>query len=226
MFARKAIEAARQARGAGGSVGEVTLQPMPARRMGAAPAAVLARLAAAIASAASLLLIAALTICHAQVINGTPLSASSGNRLMLQRPPPCRRLWSRAFSAAYICGFAAVSTGVTSAVVVSLTVTGLAGGTMTFPYAAAAGVTTANPSLVMTFQPCLPEATPGANIGVSLPPHVICREEVPAGPMAQSSRLRENPWHRASPPGRTATPRNFLGRQPARSRRTGSCGQR
>jgi hypothetical protein len=52
---------------------------------------------------------------------------------------------------------------------VSPTVTNLTGGTMTFTYASVAGVTLANPSLVVPFTPCIPANAPNTAIPVSVP---------------------------------------------------------
>jgi hypothetical protein len=72
----------------------------------------------------------------------------------------------------YICGFTITSTGATAAAVVSPTVTGVVGGTMTFTYAAVAGATAANQPLVVQFgtgDTCIPATAPNTTIVVSVP---------------------------------------------------------
>ena len=68
-----------------------------------------------------------------------------------------------------ICGFEITSSGSTGAAVVSGTVTGVAGGTMTFTYTTVAGATLANAPLVVPFTPCVPASAPNTAIAVSLP---------------------------------------------------------
>jgi hypothetical protein len=69
----------------------------------------------------------------------------------------------------YICGFVMTSTGSTAAAVVAPTVTGTFGGTQTYAYASVAGVTLANQSLVVTYNPCLAASASSTNIVVTLP---------------------------------------------------------
>lgn len=68
-----------------------------------------------------------------------------------------------------ICGFSITSTGATAAAVVSVTVTGVAGGTQTYIYATVAGAAVANQSLTIHFNACVPAAAIGTAITVSLP---------------------------------------------------------
>lgn len=69
----------------------------------------------------------------------------------------------------YICGFSITSSGSTGALVVSPTVTGLNGGTLTFTYTSIAGVALANAPLVVPFSPCQPATAQNVAIVVSMP---------------------------------------------------------
>lgn len=69
----------------------------------------------------------------------------------------------------YICGVVVTSSGSTAASVVSGTITGMVGGTMTFTYTSAAGVTTTNQPLVIPFAPCQAASAINTAIVVTLP---------------------------------------------------------
>lgn len=69
----------------------------------------------------------------------------------------------------YICGFSITSSGSTAAAVVSATVTGVTGGTMTFTYTSVAGVTLKNDALVVDFSVCIQATADNTAIAVSLP---------------------------------------------------------
>ena len=70
---------------------------------------------------------------------------------------------------AHISGFDITGAGATTALPVSVTVTGIAGGTLTYSYTAIAGVLLANTPLSVTFNPPLPAATINTAIVVSCP---------------------------------------------------------
>lgn len=69
----------------------------------------------------------------------------------------------------YICGFAVTSTGSTATAIVSLTVTGLQGGTQTYTYVTVAGVTAGNAALIVNYNACIQANNSGVSIVVSLP---------------------------------------------------------
>jgi hypothetical protein len=69
----------------------------------------------------------------------------------------------------YLTGFEITAAGATAASVVSLSVTGLLGGTVTYTYAAVAGVTLGCVPLVVQFNPPLPASAVNTAIVVSLP---------------------------------------------------------
>jgi hypothetical protein len=128
-----------------------------------------ARLSLAIVLCAALMALSALSAA-AQMVTGTPLSASSGNEAdatataTLSAP-----VVAGVQRQAYLCGFSATAGGATAASVVSITVTGLAAGTATWTYGAVTGATTPSAPLVVVFPACLPESAPGTGIAVSMP---------------------------------------------------------
>jgi hypothetical protein len=69
----------------------------------------------------------------------------------------------------YICGFQATAGGATAAAVVTLTVTNLVTGTMSFTYGANTGVGIPTAPLVIPFNPCLPANAANTTIVVSMP---------------------------------------------------------
>lgn len=69
----------------------------------------------------------------------------------------------------FLTGFSATAAGATAGVVVNLTITGLALGTMTFAFAAPAGVLVGATPLAVTFVGAPLPSTPGANVVVTLP---------------------------------------------------------
>jgi hypothetical protein len=62
-----------------------------------------------------------------------------------------------------------ISAGSNGAAVVSSTVTGVKGGTLTYTYATGVGATVANAPLTVEFTPCIPASAPNTAIVVSLP---------------------------------------------------------
>jgi hypothetical protein len=69
----------------------------------------------------------------------------------------------------YITGFEVIGLGATAAGTVNVTVTGLAGGTMTYPLAIPAGVNTQNPMLSVQFAPPHPASAVNTAITVTCP---------------------------------------------------------
>lgn len=69
----------------------------------------------------------------------------------------------------FICGFTLTSAGSTGAAVVSPTVVGTSGGTMTHTYTSVAGATLANAPLQQNFSPCVPASAVNTAIVVTLP---------------------------------------------------------
>lgn len=69
----------------------------------------------------------------------------------------------------YITGFEITSSGATAALVVNPTITGTVTGTLTYVYAAVAGVTLINQPLVVTFNPPIPASAINTAIVVTLP---------------------------------------------------------
>lgn len=95
-----------------------------------------------------------------------PLGASSGN---VAAATATATLVAVANKTTYITGFQVTGAGATAGLPVSVTVTGLLGGTQTFTYVAAAGVLVANQPLIVKFDPPLPASAQNTNIVVSCP---------------------------------------------------------
>lgn len=100
------------------------------------------------------------------VPSGKLITASSGN---VAAATATATLTAQSGFLNRLCSFKITSAGATGAAVVSPTVTGVAGGTMTYTYAVVAGVTVANPSLNVQFSPCVPATGPNVAIAMSLP---------------------------------------------------------
>lgn len=99
-------------------------------------------------------------------VSATPITAASGN---VAAGVATATLAAVAGKTTYICGFSITSTGSTGAAVVSPTVTNTITGTLIFTYASVAGVTLANQSLIVPFNPCVPANAANTTIPVSLP---------------------------------------------------------
>ena len=69
----------------------------------------------------------------------------------------------------YITGFSVTGSGATVGLPVSVTVTGLLGGTATYIYTAATGATVGNTPLIIDFATPVPSSTTNTNIVVSCP---------------------------------------------------------
>lgn len=96
----------------------------------------------------------------------SPIAASSGN---VANATATATLAEKAGFLNRICGFQITSGGATAPSLVTATVTGVQGGTLTYTYGAVIGPGTPSPSLVVSFAPCLPATGPGIAISVSLP---------------------------------------------------------
>ena len=95
-----------------------------------------------------------------------PLNASSGN---VANAAATATLNAVANKTAYLTGFEVTGSGATAALPVSVTITGLLGGTLTYTYVAAAGALAANAPLIVEFNPPLPASAQNTNIVVSCP---------------------------------------------------------
>jgi hypothetical protein len=69
----------------------------------------------------------------------------------------------------YLTGFTVTGSGATAASVITVTLAGCAGGTMSFVMAIPAGVTAAVQPLSVSFNPALAAATPSSDIVLSVP---------------------------------------------------------
>lgn len=69
----------------------------------------------------------------------------------------------------YITGFDVTGTGATAGLAVAITIAGLAGGSITYTYAAAAGVTVANTPLLIRFPAPIPASAVNTAITVTCP---------------------------------------------------------
>lgn len=96
----------------------------------------------------------------------TMVTASSGN---VAAAVAAATLTGAVGKTTYITGFSVTGSGATVGLPVSVTVTGLLGGTATFTYTAATGATLANTPLVEKFVPPMPSSTTNTSIVVSCP---------------------------------------------------------
>ena len=97
--------------------------------------------------------------------NSVALASSSGN---VANASAVATLAGAAGLTTYISGFEITGAGATAASVVTATITGLLGGTLTYVIAVPAGVTAPLPSLVVPFFPPLPSSSVNTNIVVTL----------------------------------------------------------
>lgn len=95
-----------------------------------------------------------------------PLTASSGN---VANATAAATLTCPASRTMLISGFVVTGSGATAGAVVSVTVTGVTGGTMTFTYTAATGAAVTNTPLVVNFPFAIPASAMNTNIVVSCP---------------------------------------------------------
>jgi hypothetical protein len=98
--------------------------------------------------------------------DATPVIASSGN---VAAAVATATLTSAATKTAYITGFSVTGSGATAGLPVSVTVTGILGGTLTYTYVAATGALLANEPLLIAFPTPLPASAVNTNIVVSCP---------------------------------------------------------
>jgi large repetitive protein len=98
---------------------------------------------------------------------GVPITASSGN--VAAATATATLAAGGANKITYICGFQATAGGATAAASVTLTVTNLVTGTMSFTYGAQTGVGVPTVPLVVPFTPCLPANAANTTIVVSMP---------------------------------------------------------
>jgi hypothetical protein len=101
---------------------------------------------------------------HAQVPSSiAPLVNSSGN---VAAATATATLAAAGGFMNYICGFAITGGGATAASTINATLTGLNGGTMTFPMDIVAGVTLSQPTLNIMFFPC--QTATALNVAITL----------------------------------------------------------
>jgi hypothetical protein len=98
--------------------------------------------------------------------DAVPLTASSG---IVAAAAATATLTCPAGKTMFIGGFTLTGSGATAASVVSVTVTGVTGGTMTFAFAVPAGATAAISPLNITFPYAVPATGLNTNIVVSCP---------------------------------------------------------
>lgn len=95
-----------------------------------------------------------------------PVTASSGN---VANAAATATIAAVAGQRNWLTGFFLSGSGATAASVISVTVTGLIGGTMTFAYAVPSGVTAKSPDLHVTFPKPIPATGPNVAIVASAP---------------------------------------------------------
>ena len=96
----------------------------------------------------------------------TPITASSGN---VAAATATATLSSKPGCTVYLTGFEVTGAGATGASVISVTVTGTIGGTMTYILAIPAGVTTSITPLIVEFSMPIAASNVNTNIVVSAP---------------------------------------------------------
>ncbi len=96
----------------------------------------------------------------------TALINSSGNKA---NASAAATLTPSATTTAYLSGFEVTGSGATAALPVSVTVTGILGGTLTYTYNFSAGALVGNTPLVVAFDPPLPASAINTAIVVTCP---------------------------------------------------------
>lgn len=96
----------------------------------------------------------------------TPVSAASGTVAAATATATIPGVPGRV---TYLAGFHLTGTGATGALAVAPTVTGVVTGTLTYAWAAAAGVAVANTPMIVLFDPPLSSSAAGIPIAVSCP---------------------------------------------------------
>ena len=99
-------------------------------------------------------------------IGATPLVNSSGN---VANAPAVATLAGDPGKTAHLSGFQVNGTGATATSIVLVTVTGLLGGTLTFPFVVVAGVLLPNLAMNMQFNVGLPASDVDTDIVVTCP---------------------------------------------------------
>lgn len=98
--------------------------------------------------------------------NTTPLIAGSGN---VAAASAVATLTGISTTTVYLSGFEITGSGATAALPVSVTVSGLLGGSRIYTYNFAAGVLVGNTPLIVTFDPPLPASAINTAIAVTCP---------------------------------------------------------
>jgi hypothetical protein len=98
--------------------------------------------------------------------NTAPLIGKSGN---VANATATATLTGAATTTVYISGFEITASGATAALVVSPTVTGVLGGTLTYTFTFPAGATASCQPLIVTFDPPLPASAVNQAIAVVCP---------------------------------------------------------
>lgn len=99
-------------------------------------------------------------------VGATPKAASSGNQA---NATAAASLAAVASKTNYLAGFSVSGAGATAGAAVSVTVTGVLGGPLSFTYVFASGAAVANQPLGQTFDPPLAASGPNTAITVSCP---------------------------------------------------------
>jgi hypothetical protein len=99
-------------------------------------------------------------------LNSTPLTAASGNKA---NASAAATLTGTSTTTVYISGFEITGSGATAALPVTVTVTGILGGTLSYTYNFASGVLVGNLPLVVDFMPPLPASAVNTPIVVTCP---------------------------------------------------------
>lgn len=118
--------------------------------------------------AAALLALACLAPASAQQLRtpGVAVSAASGDVSAAQAQASLPGIQNRV---THVCGFVMTGAGATSASVVTITIAGLASGSLTFDFPVVAGVTTNLAMIPVQFNPCLPASAVNTAITVTAP---------------------------------------------------------
>jgi hypothetical protein len=96
----------------------------------------------------------------------TPLIAGSGN---VAAASAAATLTGTSTTTVYLAGFEVTGSGATAGLPVSVTVSGLLGGSRLYTYSFAAGVLVGNTPLIVTFDPPLPASAINTAIAVTCP---------------------------------------------------------
>lgn len=95
-----------------------------------------------------------------------PITASSGN---VANAAATATIPAMSGKTAYITGFEITGAGATVGLVVSPTVSGVVGGTLTYSIAAIAGALLMNQPMIVPYFPAIPASAPNTAISVSCP---------------------------------------------------------